>query len=130
MYILCVVMFNELSIPSPPLLGEISKFCSFDFPMEGSVFHVFSTLASSCRSCMIRTEVDASHTIYYSEESSASRVFYGGESRFDAPDYSLWYYSEFFFTNEGFFHYNKIFEQLRSRKYLQAFYSMSFFSYA
>jgi len=34
--------------------------------------------------------------IYNSTESSAPRVFYDGESRFDDPEYSLWYYSQLF----------------------------------
>ncbi len=54
--------------------------------------------------------------IYNSAESGASRVVYGGESRFDYPEYSLRYYCivNFFFTNAGFFRYNKIFEKLQS----------------
>ncbi len=60
---------------------------------------------------VIRTEVDASHTIYYSAESSAPRVVYGGESRLDDPEC---FYSQLFLHHYRVIFFFKITKYLNS----------------
>jgi hypothetical protein len=133
----CIMRYVYCTLPSPTLPGkmdnEISKLCSFELPMKGlllsHILGIFSTFTSSCRSCIKRKSMPPVQYI-----TAQSRVLpvsltagsHGLMTRITAYGTIV----NFSSPMKVFFHYNKIFEQLRSRKYLQAFYSVSSFSYA